>query len=104
MSPIEMGPLRPAGAVDARAVRTAAGASDSTTATTRPVAPAAAAPATAAPAVVRSDALNAGTPPVNADRVAEIRKAIETGSYPVIPTTVADAIIAAGLLLRKPAE
>ncbi len=38
--------------------------------------------------------------PVNADRVAEIRKALEEGRYPVIPFRVADAMIAAGLLLR----
>jgi len=38
--------------------------------------------------------------PVDADRVAEIRRAIEQGRYPVIPTRIADAIIAAGLLLR----
>ena len=38
--------------------------------------------------------------PVDADRVATIRKAIEDGSYPVLPVRVADAMIAAGLLLR----
>ena len=38
--------------------------------------------------------------PVDADRVAEIRRAIEEGRYPVIPLRVADAMIAAGLLLR----
>ena len=35
--------------------------------------------------------------PVDHDRVAEIRKAIETNSYPLIPTEIADAIIAADL-------
>ena len=35
--------------------------------------------------------------PVNGDRVAEIRKAIETGTYPLIPYEIADGIIAAGL-------
>lgn len=35
--------------------------------------------------------------PVNDDRVAEIRKALETGKYPLIPTEIADAVIAAGL-------
>jgi negative regulator of flagellin synthesis FlgM len=38
--------------------------------------------------------------PVDAERVATIRKAIEDGRYPVIPMQVADAMIAAGLLLR----
>lgn len=40
------------------------------------------------------------SPPVDAERVAEIRKAIEDGRYPVLPMRVADAMIAAGLLLR----
>lgn len=52
-------------------------------------------------AVVRSPVLDPGQPPVDSDRVATIRKAIEQGSYPVIPTRVADAMIAAGLLLRS---
>ncbi|NCU12774.1 MAG: flagellar biosynthesis anti-sigma factor FlgM [Sphingomonadaceae bacterium] len=51
-------------------------------------------------AVVRSRELDPGQPPVDADRVAEIRKAIEQGTYPIVPAKVADAMIAAGLLLR----
>ena len=44
---------------------------------------------------------NAGaTASVDVDRVVEIRKAIEEDRYPVIPTRIADAMIAAGLLLR----
>lgn len=39
-------------------------------------------------------------PPVDADRVAEIRKAVEQGRYPVVPAKIADAMIAAGYLLR----
>jgi len=35
--------------------------------------------------------------PVNHERVAEIRKALETNTYPLIPAEIADAIIAAGL-------
>ena len=38
--------------------------------------------------------------PVDAERVAEIRKAVEQGRYPLIPTRIADAMIAAGHLLR----
>lgn len=60
---------------------------------------------------IRSDAAETESPalslatagasaPVNAERVAEIRKAIEDDRYPVIPTRIADAMIAAGLLLR----
>lgn len=35
--------------------------------------------------------------PIDQDRVAEIRRALETGTYPLLPTKIADAIIAAGL-------
>jgi negative regulator of flagellin synthesis FlgM len=52
-------------------------------------------------AVQRSAALDPGEVPVDAERVAEIRKAIERGHYPVLPAKVADAMIAAGLLLRS---
>ncbi len=36
----------------------------------------------------------AATPPVDLDRVAKIRHAIETNSYPIIAETVADRLIA----------
>ncbi|MEL7691688.1 flagellar biosynthesis anti-sigma factor FlgM [Citromicrobium bathyomarinum] len=43
-------------------------------------------------------AVNAGdAAPVDGDRVAQIRKAIEDGTYPLIPNEIADGIIAAGL-------
>jgi negative regulator of flagellin synthesis FlgM len=35
--------------------------------------------------------------PVDKERVAEIRKALENDSYPLVPAEIADAIIAAGL-------
>lgn len=41
--------------------------------------------------------------PVDTDRVAEIRKAVEQGTYPIIPAKIADAMIAAGYLLRHKA-
>lgn len=52
-------------------------------------------------AVVRSTAVDPGQPPIDADRVQEIRRAIEKGTYPIVPARVADAMIAAGLLLRS---
>jgi negative regulator of flagellin synthesis FlgM len=55
----------------------------------------------AAPAVERSAAFDPGAAPVDAERVAVIRKAVEQGSYPVIPARIADAMIAAGMLLRS---
>jgi len=86
-----VGQPRPIGAIDARLVRQAAGE--------RPSAP----DKSAAPALTSVSAvLDAGPIPVDASRVTQIRKAIEAGTYPLLPTTVADAIIAAGLLLRSP--
>ena len=39
--------------------------------------------------------------PVDQDRVSQIRDAVQNGNYPVIPTRIGDAMIAAGVLLRK---
>lgn len=86
----EIGPTRAAGLVDARTVRSASGTSQ------KP-----AGPVKTGPTVVRSDAFDPGQPPVDAERVAVIRHAVETGTYPMIPARVADAMIAAGLLLRN---
>ena len=44
-------------------------------------------------------ALGGTTPPVDAERVAVIRKALEEGSYPVVPSRIADAMIAARYML-----
>ncbi len=37
----------------------------------------------------------AATPPVDAERVAQIRKALADGSYPLVPVKIIDAMIAA---------
>ena len=36
----------------------------------------------------------AATPPVDAERVAKIRKAIQDGNFPMVPSTVADRLLA----------
>ncbi len=36
----------------------------------------------------------AATPPVDIDRVSKIKKAIEDGKFPLIPSTIADRLIA----------
>jgi len=41
----------------------------------------------------------AAAPPVDTDRVAQIRSALAEGSYPLVPARIADAMIAAGLRL-----
>lgn len=46
-------------------------------------------------AVEVADVLDAGEPPVSTDRVAEIRAALRDGSYPLVPTKIVDAMIAA---------
>ena len=100
MPPIELGPLGPqaariVSAMDAKKVTDKSvhnGPVASDTARSH---------ASECSAVVRSAALNPGPPPVDSDRVAMIRKAIEQGHYPVLPAKVADAMIAAGLLLRS---
>ncbi|KPF52279.1 negative regulator of flagellin synthesis FlgM [Novosphingobium capsulatum] len=105
MSNIEIGPSRPVGAVQ---VKIAASdvppqATDPTAAAVAQAAPAAqASAATAAATVATSDATRAGEVPVSSDRVAQIRRAIAEGHYPVIPARIADAMIAAGMLLRTP--
>lgn len=89
MPPIELGPARPISAIDASAVRAAAGGSTKAERTAKPQA-----------AMVQSEALDAGSAPVDAERVQIIRRAIENNTYPILPARVADAMIAASLLLR----
>ncbi|MFA7586012.1 MAG: flagellar biosynthesis anti-sigma factor FlgM [Novosphingobium sp.] len=96
MPPIETGITRAVGALETRIARPAG----KVPAGPAPV-QAGPAPATsAAPAVTRSEALQAGEMPVDGDRVELIRKAVERGTYPVVPARIVDAMIAAGLLLR----
>lgn len=55
--------------------------------------------------VVRSEATSAGSAaPVDSERVNAIRSAIKEGRYPLVPTQIADAIIAAGYLLSERPE
>jgi negative regulator of flagellin synthesis FlgM len=90
MPPIELGQTRPLGAVDVRTFRSAGGAK-----------PQVQNARSAQTGVVKSEALDPGLPPVDAERVDLVRKAVESGTYPLVPAKVADAIIAAGLLLRS---
>ncbi len=85
MPSFDIGPTRAVGAINTRPAR-------DTPARTLPQAAAPDAPVAASP-------VSAGQPPVDVERVAQIRKAVEDGSYPIVPAKVADAIIAAGLLL-----
>ena len=44
------------------------------------------------------------TPPVDAERVQQIRAALQDGSYPLVPTKIVDAIIAAQVSLSLPEQ
>ena len=91
MPPIELNPVRAIRAADPRQPR-----SESERGVVRGV-------GTPDQTSVQLDpALSAGQPPINQERVAEIRKAIEQGRYPMTPMRVADAMIAAGFLWRAP--
>lgn len=111
MPPIEIGPARSVGPVQVRTRPAAAtatqqpGASSPVAASSPFVAdasPVGTSSAITSPAVERSAAFDPGAAPVDAERVAVIRRAVEQGNYPVIPTKIADAMIAAGMLLRSP--
>ena len=61
----------------------------------------AAAPASSQPSIL-SDSLAlaktmASSPPINASRVAEIKKAIASGTFPILPATIADRLMALSL-------
>lgn len=86
MPPFEIGPARAVGAISNRLARETHGHAPAKAST--PDAPVAASP------------LSAGEPPVDVERVAQIRKAVEDGTYPILPAKVADAMIAAGIMLR----
>jgi negative regulator of flagellin synthesis FlgM len=85
-----MGPTRPIGAIDVRFARQAGGFRETAKSTGEQ-----------ASTVALSDVLDPGEAPVDTDRVEMIKRAVETGQYPILPAKIADAMIAAGLLLRK---
>jgi negative regulator of flagellin synthesis FlgM len=51
--------------------------------------------------VVRRTLFAGKEPPVDHDRVDQIRQALAEGSYPLVPAEIADAMIAAKLTLRS---
>jgi negative regulator of flagellin synthesis FlgM len=93
MPPINLGPALPVSAIDTRTARSANGGGVRTEKAASP-------PHGLGLGLVKSDALDPGQPPVDLERTQLIRKAVETGNYPIVPAKVADAMIAAGLLLR----
>ena len=103
MSSFEIGASRPVSAVQLNTLGSGAKPVQTETQTVQATVPApASAGTTAAPQVETSDAVKAGAAPVDQERVETVRRAIETGKYPIIPARIADAMIAAGMLLRSP--
>lgn len=68
----------------------------------RPAAAGSANPAIPGLSVEISAVAEAATPPVDAERVAQIRDALRDGSYPLVPAKIADAMIAAQVSLSLP--
>jgi negative regulator of flagellin synthesis FlgM len=97
MSSVELSKLPAVGA--ARAVT--AGERAQIEARTRPAAPASAGAATGVSLEV-SAPLETAAPPVDAERVQAIKNALRDGSYPLVPTKIADAMIAAQVSLSLP--
>lgn len=104
MPPIEVGPARAVSAVEARLARTAGGEAMSGTAGTAANRKASQTGTASGATVETSAALSPGAAPVDVERVDMIRKAVEKGTYPVVPAKIADAMIAAGVLLRSPKQ
>ena len=50
------------------------------------------------------DAATTTTAPVDAERVSQIRAALKDGSYPLVPTKIVDAMIAAQVSLSLPQQ
>lgn len=97
MSSFEIGAPRPVSAVQVGTV----GAGSKPVQTEIPAETPKAQAQTAAAKVETSAAVKAGAAPVDQERVRTIRHAVETGTYPVFPAKIADAMIAAGMLLRS---
>lgn len=49
-----------------------------------------------------STAAESASPPVDAERVSQIKAALRDGSYPLVPTKIVDAMIAAQVSLSMP--
>lgn len=98
MSSVELSKLSAVGA--SRAV--AAGERAQIEARTRPAASAGAGAAASGVSLEVSAPVETVVPPVDAERVQAIKNALRDGSYPLVPTKIADAMIAAQVSLSIP--
>lgn len=97
MPTVELSKLQ--GIAAARAVAT----SERAQIETRAAAPRSSAAPAPGVSVEIGDAASAASAPVDAERVREIRAALKDGSYPLVPTKIVDAMIAAQLSFALPA-
>ena len=96
MKPIEINSVARSRPLGAEAQRTVSSA-PTPSATAPTPAPA---PRAEADMVSRSESLSAGSvPQVDTDRVTQIRTALKEGTYPLVPASVADAMIASRFIL-----
>ena len=103
MASFDIGATPPVGAVQLTSVQPAAASVAATTANpvSGPAAGSTTAASTAAPVVQTSLSVSAGEAPIDHSRVVEIRKALQNGNYPLVPAKIGDAMVAAGMMLRK---
>ena len=97
MPTVELSKLQ--GIAAARAVAT----SERAQIETRAAAPRSSAAPAPGVSVEIGDAASAASAPVDAERVREIRAALNDGSYPLVPAKIVDAMIAAQLSFALPA-
>ncbi len=90
MQPIDNTPIARSRPVGTDAARLPIGA---------PAAPGSAVSPPAEPGVIAAAVTAGSAPPVDQERVAQIRTAVREGNYPLVPAKVADALIAANYLL-----
>jgi negative regulator of flagellin synthesis FlgM len=98
MPSVELSKLQ--GIAAARAVAT----SERAQIETRAAAPRSSAAPAPGVSVEIGDAASAASAPVDAERVREIRAALKDGSYPLVPTKILDAMIAAQVSFALPAK
>jgi negative regulator of flagellin synthesis FlgM len=98
MPSVELSKLQ--GIAAARAVAT----SERAQIETRAAAPRSSAAPAPGVSVEIGDAASAASAPVDAERVREIRAALKDGSYPLVPTKIVDAMIAAQVSFALPAK
>ena len=95
MPSVELSKLQGIGPVRALPDSDRAAAASARPAPAPAAAPAAAARPGVAVEIGAASEVDLASPPVDADRVDAIRRALREGTYPLVPTKIADAMIAA---------